>query len=295
MSRVGAAAMPRFYLGTMTFGWEKASTPVTEAIGTEMILRAAAAGITHVDSARIYASGATEPIVGSCLRNISPEIRRTLKVTSKAHPSQSLGLSPEGLHRQVQESLAALGVDYVDELYLHQPDTENDLHTTLEAAHNLVQRGLVRRLGMSNYHESEVERCLELCRINNWTPPSVYQGIYNPLNRRCEANLIPLLQKNNINFIAYNALAAGLLTGKHSPGADVQPGRFKENPNYLPRFYTDNNFAAVELIKRSLPDNIDIIAATYQWLLRHSALGADDGILIGASSLDQLDCNLRAI
>ena len=242
--------------------------------------------------------------MGECLANLSLVqdglIKNGLiKVTTKAHPSQPRGLSPEGLENQLRESLHAMGLKRMDEFYLHQPDTENDLSASLAAAHDLVQRGLVGRIGMSNYHEDEVERAVQLCLENGWTAPTLYQGLYNPLNRRVESGLLPTLRKYGIDFIAYNALAAGLLTGKHKRVADVSsdeviPGRFKNNPNYLPRFYTDSNFAAIEAIQAALPDGVDTISATYQWLLRHSQLTESDGILLGASSLSQLDCNLAA-
>eukprot|EP00602_Paraphysomonas_sp_CaronLab_P006842 CAMPEP_0185019266 /NCGR_PEP_ID=MMETSP1103-20130426/1883_1 /TAXON_ID=36769 /ORGANISM="Paraphysomonas bandaiensis, Strain Caron Lab Isolate" /LENGTH=336 /DNA_ID=CAMNT_0027549473 /DNA_START=74 /DNA_END=1084 /DNA_ORIENTATION=- len=278
----------------MTFAWNQSSSPITAGVGTEMIKLAKAAGVSHIDSARIYAGGSTEPMVGECLKACGALQDDTMKVTTKAHPSQPMGLSATGLEAQLKDSLTAMGLDRVDEFYLHQPDTENDLAETLAAAHELVQRGLVGRLGMSNYHESEVERAVQLCAENGWTAPSVYQGLYNPLNRRCEAGLLPLLKRHNIDFIAYNSLAAGLLTGKHRAGSDVQAGRFKNNPNYLPRFYTDRNFEAVELIRASLPEGMDLITATYQWLLRHSSLESNDGILLGASSITQLQGNLRA-
>lgn len=294
---------PRVYLGTMTFGWEQASSPVTAEIATEMIQRARAVGITHFDSARIYAGGATEPIVGQCLTTLGLKGDPTITITTKAHPSQPNGLSPEGLGSQLAKSLEAMGVSRVDEFYLHQPDTENDLVVSLQAAHELVVKGLVGRLGMSNYHESEIERACQLCQENSWTPPTIYQGLYNPLNRRVEKSLLPILRKYNIDFIAYNSLAAGLLSGKHhrplppsvdQQESDILPGRFKNNPNYLPRFFTPANFDALETIQRSLPEGIDLITATYKWLLCHSSLSSTDGILIGASSLEQLDENLRA-
>ena len=97
--------------------------------------------------------------------------------------------------------------------------------------------------------------------------------------------------------MAYNPLAAGMLTGKHNSVDSVAEGRFKDNPNYLPRFFTDVNFEAVQLIRSACDDaDISMVEATYRWLLRHSALdGAlGDGILIGASSLVQLKQNLGA-
>jgi len=98
------------------------------------------------------------------------------------------------------------------------------------------------------------------------------------------------------------------LTGKHLQNEkkeNVATGRFKNNPNYLPRFYTDANFGAVRIIQEALLAHNEalppggtswtMIEATYAWLIRHSALGRPgDGLLIGASSVGQLDENLAA-
>jgi aflatoxin B1 aldehyde reductase len=299
IARQAMERFPRVYLGTMTFGWDQASTPVTVEIATEMMNRARGVGICHFDSARIYAGGQTEPIFGQCLTALGLKGNPTIKVTTKAHPSQPNGLSSEGLSSQLARSMEAMGVTRVDEFYLHQPDTENDLAVSLRAAHELIEQGLVGRLGMSNYHEAEIERAMILCQENSWTPPTIYQGLYNPLNRRVELSLLPVLRKYNIEFIAFNALAAGLLTGKHkrvteTQNEEVLPGRFKNNPNYLPRFYTPVNFDALNLLTSSLPPGMDLITATYKWLFCHSALQASDGVLFGASSLSQLDSNLAA-
>jgi aflatoxin B1 aldehyde reductase len=302
-SRLARSAMeraPRVYLGTMTFGWDQASTPVTADIATEMVRRAHSIGITYFDSARIYAGGQTEPIVGQCLSTLGLNGDSTIKITTKAHPSQPNGLSREGLSSQLSRSLEAMGITRVDEFYLHQPDTENDLALSLQAAHELIVKGLVGRLGMSNYHEDEVERAMKICQENSWTPPSVYQGLYNPLNRRAELSLLPVLRRHNIEFVAFNALAAGLLTGKHKriteneTNDEVLPGRFKNNPNYLPRFYTSANFDALDILFAALPPGMDLITASYKWLFCHSALQPSDGVLFGASSLPQLESNLAA-
>jgi aflatoxin B1 aldehyde reductase len=112
-----------------------------------------------------------------------------------------------------------------------------------------------------------------------------------------EDELLPLLKKNNCSFIAYNPLAAGLLTGKHKSKDEVKTGRFKDNPNYLPRFYTEKNFEGLGRVEDALDleeDDVSMVELTYRWLLRHSALGLNDGILIGASSMEQLFENLSA-
>ncbi|CAE7301367.1 Akr7a2 [Symbiodinium natans] len=116
-------------------------------------------------------------------------------------------------------------------------------------------------------------------------------------NRLVEEELLPVLRKHGVSFVAYNPLAAGLLTGKHTDSENVLPGRFKENQNYLPRFYTKPNFEALAGIRKECAEaGISMVSASYAWLLRHSVLSAEkgDGLLIGASSLAQLDENLKA-
>lgn len=294
-----AAALPRLYLGTMTFGWSQASTPVDTAAATTMLRRfIEAAGDRqphHVDTARIYASGDTEPIVGAAIAATGT----TVFLGSKAHPSQPGGLSADGLRSQLAASLDALGVQKLDELYLHQPDPATPLLESLRTTDAMVREGVVGKIGLSNYHASEVARAFALCKEHGLTPPTVYQGLYNPLNRLVEDELLPVLRENGCAFVAYNPLAAGLLTGRHTPDTEVAPGRFKDNPNYMPRFYTPVNFDALGTIRAACEAaGISLVEATYRWLLCHSALKGDgpapDGLLLGASSVAQLEANLAA-
>ena len=280
---------PRIYLGTMTFGWNQASSAVDSVVATDMVKRFIDLGGKHVDTARIYAAGETEPLVGKAIHGFD------VILGTKAAPSQPGGLSPEGIQSQLEASMKALNVNQLDEYYLHQPDTENSLLESLRKTHQLVQQGKIKSIGLSNYHAEEVKRCFELCEENGLTKPSVFQGLYNPLNRAIEESLLPILRENNCSFVAYNPLAAGLLTGKHVSQNEVITGRFKDNPNYLPRFYTPQCFTAIERIRNACDiAGISMVDATYRWLLLHSELGPNDGLLLGASSMDQLEQNLNA-
>lgn len=295
------------YLGTMTFAWSQTSSRVDEPIAMEMLERFMAHNerfgdedCHRIDTARIYAGGKTEPMVGAVVRRIltadkNKDSSSKIFIGTKAHPSQTGGLSAQGLQTQFQDSLDKMAVSAVDEYYLHQPDTEHSLLESLQTCHDMVSKGMVSRIGMSNYHASEMKRAFELCQQHNLTPPTVYQGLYNPLNRLVEEELLPLLKKHKCSFVAYNPLAAGLLTGKHTDPGEAMKGRFKDNQNYLPRFYTPANFAAIHLIHQACDkEGISMVEATYRWLLRHSALGDNDGVLLGASSLAQLNENLSA-
>lgn len=109
-------------------------------VASEMVQRFVDFGGTRVDTARIYAGGDTEPIVGSACR----PFQSGLTMGSKAHPSQRGGLSSDGMRSQLQASLDALGCVSVDEFYLHQPDPDRPLSESLRCADALVREGLVR-------------------------------------------------------------------------------------------------------------------------------------------------------
>lgn len=214
--------LPRLYLGTMTFAWNQASSPVDDKIATAFIQRFVAAGGRQVDTARIYAAGETEPMLGRALQSSGAS---DLLVGSKAAPSQPGGLSATGMRSQLDASLGAIGVERLAEYYLHQPDTEAALLESLREAHAMVSEGKVGAVGMSNYHASEVARAFELCAEHGLTKPSVYQGLYNPLNRAVEEELLPVLRAHGCSFVAFNPLAAGLLTGAHKRDGEVRLAR----------------------------------------------------------------------
>ena len=161
---------PRIYLGTMTFGWNQASSVVDGSIANEMVKRFASLGGKHIDTARIYAAGETEPLVGTAISGYD------VLIGTKAAPSQPGGLSPMGIQSQLEASLEALNVDCLSEYYLHQPDTEHSLFDSLKKSHELVTNGYVEKIGLSNYHADEVQRCFELCEEHGFTKPSIFQG-----------------------------------------------------------------------------------------------------------------------
>lgn len=290
---------PRLYLGTMTFAWSQSSSKIDKAIAQKMIecfRDQSPNSNVYIDTARIYAAGNTEV----CLKDALAELQQdassnSFLIGTKAHPSQPGGLSKTGIERQFAASCNALAMDSFEEYYLHQPDPEHSLLESLQILDQYKREGKIKVIGMSNYHADEMERAFELCARHNLAPPTVYQGLYNPLNRAVEDSLLHVLHKHDCQFIAYNPLAAGLLSGKHTSLNSVQKGRFCNNPNYLPRFYTKANFEALAILQAAChKTNIKLLEATYRWLLCHSALQSTDGVLLGASSLDQLQQNLDA-
>lgn len=274
----------------MTFGGQ-----ADGAAARGMIDAFTAAGYDHLDTAYIYCDGKTESMLG---RLITPQQRAALHLAAKAHPKEGPGLSAEGVVSQLETSLERLNTNYADLFYLHSPDPGTPIADTLEACWRLYQGGRFRQFGLSNYAAWQVAEITELCQREGWMQPQVYQGMYNALTRDVERELFPCLRNYRIAFNAYNPLAGGLLSGKHTAVDDTHGGgRFALNQNYRDRYWDEPYFEAVDLVKRVCGKHAAApAAAALRWLIHHSMMSADagDAIILGASRLQHLESNLEA-
>lgn len=138
-----------------------------------------------------------------------------------------------------------------------------------------------------------------ICDRHGWVKPTVFEGVYNPLTRRAEAELNDCLNHFGMRFYAYNPMCGGLLTGRYGKFEDTPTdGRFTHRPNYQGRYWKKSYFDAVDVIKMAAEKNgITSIEATYRWLAYHSMLNAErgDAILIGASKLNHLKQNMDVV
>ena len=137
------------------------------------------------------------------------------------------------------------------------------------------------------------------CKRHGWLCPSVYQGRYNALSRNVEPELMPALRQLNIRFYAYNPLAGGMLTGKHL-SYEEQPlkGRFARLQSYRKRYWKKSYFDAVNIVSNTCKEyKIAPVEAAYRWLANHSLLdySKNDGIIVGTSSMIQLEQNMAAL
>lgn len=278
-------------LGTMTFGGQ-----VDEAGARAIIDAFVAAGHDHLDTAYIYCDGKTESMLG---RLISPPQRGRLHLATKAYPLEDGGLSAASVESQLDTSLKRLNTDGVDLFYLHSPDLDTPIGDTLEACRRLHGAGKFKALGLSNYAAWQVAEIAEWCESKGWLRPEVYQGMYNALTRDVERELFPCLRNYGIAFYAYNPLAGGLLTGKHSAqDASHGGGRFARQQNYRERYWGSAYFEAVESVKQACVERgIALVDAALRWLTHHSLMSAEagDAVILGATRLDHLEANLRAM
>jgi aryl-alcohol dehydrogenase-like predicted oxidoreductase len=274
--------------GAMTFG-----KPVEQATANRMVDRCIDAGINFVDTANIYQTGLSETMLGEAMRGKRDKLIVATKVRGKMGdgPDES-GLSKRAIFRAVEDSLKRLQTDYVDLYYLHQPDYAVPVEETLGAMEDLVKQGKVRFSGTSNYSGWQVSEMLWIAKNKGYSPACVSQPMYNLLARGIEQEYLPMAKKYDVTVIAYNPLAGGLLTGKHSQAA-IPPGtRFDNNSMYQDRYWRSQNFAAVEKLKRaSERAGRSLVDIAFCWLLHHTQTAC---VLLGATRMDQLDQNLAA-
>lgn len=280
----------KIILGTMTFG-DQVDRKTADLI-VKMFLEQ---GHTEIDTAYRYNGGMTEEILGQIL---TPSLREKVYLATKIYPEKPAGFRPEQMLKQVETSLKRLQTDWIDLLYLHRPDHQTPVETTLEVCQNFFRQGKIRSLGLSNYASWQVADMWHICRQNGWILPTVYQGVYNALSRCAEPELFPAIRKFNIKFYAYNPLAGGLLTGKYLNAEKIpEDGRFKLKKNYQDRYWKKSCFQALEEIRTPCGTHgISMAEAALRWLQHHSLLNtaANDGIILGVTRIEHLKANLRA-
>lgn len=284
--------MSSLVLGTMTFG-----DTVDAAGAAKMLDTALDAGITAVDTANGYAGGETERILGELL----PARRDRISLATKAgmpHPDAGdhSPLSPEGLRASVDGSLSRLGAERIDLFYLHQPDRAASLADTLTTVASLVDEGKIGALGVSNFAAWQIAELNHLADEVGAPRPVIAQQLYNLLARRVEDEYVEFADTTGLLTVAYNPLAGGLLTGRHSFERDPSSGRFADSrlaEMYRKRYWDERLFGAIERL-HSVAENaaIPLVELSLRWVLSKSATSA---VLLGGSKVDQLESNIAAL
>ena len=293
---LGTTGLPvtRFCLGTATFGGQ-----CDEAASFAILDRADELGIGFIDTADKYplgsgpeSAGITESIIGRWWRGRRDRFILAGKVhgPTGTRPWDS-GLSRRHIVAAVEDSLRRLRTDYLDLYQLHRPDPRTPIEETLEVMTDLVRAGKVRYVGCSNFLAYQVARALGKSEARGLARFRSVQPRYNLLFREHERELLPLCEEEGLGVLAYNALAGGLLTGKHGrPGSTSEGTRFDlagAGSLYRDRYWRPEKFSAVSRIG-DLARSAGLEPATLSvaWILSRPAVTS---VILGATRPDQLD------
>ena len=292
LGRTGLA-VSRLCLGTMTFGLQ-----CDEVASRAILDRAAAGGITFLDTADVYPVGGgfetvgrTEEIVGRWLEGR----RHDFVVATKCCGAMSerrwdRGASRKHILDAIDGSLRRLRTDYVDLYQLHHPDPETPIDESLRALDDVVRAGKARYVGCSNFPAYQVARALGRSEVLGVARFDSAQPRYNLLFRQIERDLLPLCREEGIGVIPYNPLAGGLLSGKHRRASGPTPGtRFtlgNAAERYQDRYWHEREFETVEALRPlAAAAGLSPTSLALAWVLAEPGITAP---IVGASRPDQL-------
>jgi aryl-alcohol dehydrogenase-like predicted oxidoreductase len=279
----------RVCFGAMTFGGQTA-----EADAARILDRCLDAGVNFLDTANVYTKGASETILGRLLKGRRDKVVLASKVRfPTGEGADQSGLSRAAIFRAIDESLRRLATDYLDIYYLHAPDYSVPLEETLATLDDLVKAGKIRYPASSNYAGWQVAQMLSLAERHAWRPAWITQPMYNLLARGIEQEYLPMCRDLGVSTAVYNPLAGGLLTGKHPPEAPLAGSRFDNFQLYLDRYWHPACFEAVEDLRQAAQHaGRSLVSLSLNWLLHHTPI---DCVILGASRLEQLEENLKAV
>jgi L-glyceraldehyde 3-phosphate reductase len=263
-----------------------------------VIHRAFDLGITHFDLANNYGPpyGSAEENFGRILATDLRGYRDELIISSKAGydmwpgPYGNWG-SRKYLLASLDQSLARLGLEYVDIFYSHRFDPETPLEETMAALDAAVRQGKALYAGISSYSPTHAREAVAILRELG-TPLLIAQPSYSMLNRWIEGGLLDVLGEEGVGCIVFSPLAQGVLTGKYLGGIPAG-SRAAAGGSLSSTFLGDDTLAKVRALAEIAKGRGQSLAQmALAWTLRDPRVTST---LIGAGSVAQLEENVAAL
>jgi aryl-alcohol dehydrogenase-like predicted oxidoreductase len=246
--------------------------------------RAWAHGIHWFDTGDAYGGGTSESWIGQWRADRQPE---RLVITDKVFHSTTgtpgdTGLAPDRIRRQIEGSLARLGVDRIDLYLAHEPDPATPLADTIGTFEALRDEGLIAHWGLSNYDADGVEEALRYGR------PALLQNPFSLLERGDEERVLPLCSEQAIPYVPFSPLQGGWLTGKYRRGEPFPEGsRMTQRPAPYQELVADRVFDGLDLLRAEADARgVEMAAVAFAWVLAHPLIS---GAVCGPNRATHLD------
>lgn len=289
-------------LGTMTFGEAGGAAQWGQIAGVDqdaadrIVERSLAAGVNFFDTADVYSFGKSEQILGQAIRNVGVD-RKDVVIATKFLGQMSDKPNDRGGSRghimdSVERSLERLQMDHIDLYQIHGTDTVTPIDETLRALDDLVSRGLVRYIGLSNWAAWRMAKALGISERKGYARFETVQAYYSIAGRDLERDIVPLMQEERLGLMVWSPLAGGLLSGKYGPGAPGNGEGRRANFDFPP-VNKDRAWDCVAAMRD--------VAAKYAVSVAEVALAYIlakpfvTSVIIGAKRIEQLDENLKAV
>ena len=295
--RVGRSglALPAISLGL----WHNFGDDVPLQRQQATLRRAFDRGVTHFDLANNYGPpyGSAERNFGTLFARDFRPYRDELVISSKAGydmwpgPYGQGGGSRKYIVASCDQSLARMGLDYVDIFYSHRFDETTPLEETLGALDHLVRSGRALYVGISSYSGAKTAEAVRIL-TELGTPLLIHQPSYSMLNRWVEDDLLGVLDEHGVGCIAFSPLAQGMLTSKYLGGVP-EGSRASQGKSLDPKLITDEALSHIRALDEIAQGRGQTLAQmALAWVLRDDRVTS---ALIGASSVEQLDDSLDAV
>jgi L-glyceraldehyde 3-phosphate reductase len=267
-------------------------------VGRAVVLRAFDRGVIHFDLANNYGPpyGSAEENFGAILRKDLGMHRNELIISSKAGWDMwagpyGVGGSRKYLLASLDESLARMGVDYVDIFYSHRPTPEVPLEETMGALVQAVRQGKTLYVGISSYSPERTREAARILKAEG-VPLVIHQPSYSMLNRWIEQDLLKTLDELGVGCLAFSPLGQGLLTDKYLNGVPQQ-SRAALEASFQKGHLNQENLNRVRALNAIATTRRQSLAQmAIAWVLRDPRV---TGTLVGARSVAQLDNSLDAL
>ena len=289
--RIGPFTVPAIGLGCMNLSHAYGTPPSAEA-GERLLLQALDAGVTLFDTAALYGFGANETLVGRVLK----AHRQRIVLCSKGGMAgvrfddgvkRVIDGSPAAIRRNCEDSLQRLQTEVIDLYYLHRWDKAVPIEDSVGAMSRLVERGLVRAIGLSEVSAATLKKAHAV------HPIAALQTEYSLWTRNPEIAVLLACRNIGAAFVAFSPVARGFLTD-----APPDPAAFdaKDIRRSMPRFGAEHypgNLALLAGVREVAAEaGCTVAQLALAWLL---AKGEHVLPIPGTTSIAHLRENLGAV
>ena len=207
-------------VSSLCWGTDMLGGLVSNQEAEQMLETLRSQGINFIDTADAYQNGESERLLGELIHD---DRERWVLATKTGNPLPSdvhgPRLSLDRILKKIESSLKRLGTEYVDIYYLHSNDSQTPLAETIRAMGEVLESGLARCWGFSNYYAWQIAEIIRICDLEGIPRPVIAQTHYNILKRDPEREYLPACAHFGIAVIGYAPLARGILAGKYLPGS----------------------------------------------------------------------------
>jgi voltage-dependent potassium channel beta subunit len=266
----------------------------------EMMAVAYDAGVNFFDNAEAYAKGKSEEVMGAALKKLGWR-RASYLVSTKFYWGMNDGINEKNtLNRKyllegIDGSLKRFGLDHVDLIYCHRPDSNTPIEETVWAMHNIINSGKAFYWGTSEWSAMEVIAAIEIADRHHLHKPVMEQPEYNLFHReRFEVEYARLFKDYGYGSTTWSPLASGLLTGKYINGIpEGSRASLKKHEGLAEKATNQDVLGKIKkLVKVADELGVSLGQMSIAWLLLNPNVSS---VILGASRVEQLRENLKAM